>query len=61
MKPSEECKMNGLDGLNEFAELSGKSKQTLINWHKDKKFLFDNALSKAIAKKHDMQFIKQGE
>jgi hypothetical protein len=61
MKPSEECKMAGLKGMLELTELSGVSKETLTNWHKKSKFLFDNALAKAIAKKHDMQFIKQGD
>lgn len=33
MKPSEECKIAGLDSLNELTVLSGKSRQTLTNWH----------------------------
>ena len=51
MKPSEECKLAGLDSLNELAALSGKSKNTLINWHKKSKALFDVALMRASEKK----------
>lgn len=61
MKPSEECKLMGLMGLRELSKLSGKSAQTLINWHAKSKFLFDSELKKAVTKKHDMDFIKQVE
>lgn len=53
MKPSEECKFHGLKGLGEFSQLSGKSCQTLINWHKNSKFLFDSYLLKALIKKDE--------
>lgn len=47
MKPSEECKLYGLKGLRELSQLSGKSCQTLINWYKNSKFLFEFELKKA--------------
>lgn len=51
MKPSEECKMAGLDNLKELSALSGKSKETLNNWHKKSKPLFDATLKRAVDKK----------
>lgn len=40
MKPSEQCKKVGLKNLNELAEGTGESVQTLNNWSKQKPKLF---------------------
>lgn len=37
MTPSERCKQAGLSGLNELAEITGQSVQTLNNWAKSDK------------------------
>lgn len=37
MTPSERCKQAGLSGLQELAEITGQSAQTLINWSKSEK------------------------
>ena len=34
--PSQYCKANGLRGITHLAELTGESRQTLINWHKNR-------------------------
>lgn len=40
MRPSDRCKQVGLKSLNELAELTGESVQTLNNWSKNKPQLF---------------------
>lgn len=40
MTPSQQCKAAGLIGLAELSNLTGISRQTLINWHKSKPKLF---------------------
>lgn len=55
MKPSEECKMAGLSSLKELAALSGKSKETLVNWHKKNKPLFDATLRRCVDRKRDYE------
>ena len=40
MKPSEQCKAAGLDGLYELVKITGVSQRTLINWHKNRPKLF---------------------
>jgi hypothetical protein len=37
MTASERCKQAGLSGLQELAEITGQSVQTLINWSKSEK------------------------
>ncbi len=46
-KPSELCKAAGLKSLNELAEITGESVQTLNNWHKKKPRRFDLILAGA--------------
>tara|TARA_R110002020_G_scaffold375633_1_gene586846 strand:- start:55 stop:246 length:192 start_codon:yes stop_codon:yes gene_type:complete len=41
MAPSEQCKQAGLESLAELQRVTGESKQTLINWHKNKPILFE--------------------
>ena len=48
IKPSELCKAAGLKSLNELAEITGESVQTLNNWHKNKPRLFHAVLMGAI-------------
>lgn len=38
--PSEQCKVAGLKSLAELVLFSDESKQTLINWHKNKRTVF---------------------
>lgn len=40
MTPSQQCKLAGLDSLNQVCELTGQSAQTLSNWAKNKPELF---------------------
>ena len=40
MKPSEQCKASGLKNLEELAAITEQSRQTLINWHREKPVLF---------------------
>ena len=49
MKPSEKCKAAGLKSLAELCEKTGVSKETLINWHKNKPKLFDIVIKGAIS------------
>ena len=51
MKPSDQAKMEGLDSLQEFAKLSGRTTNTLINWHTKKPELFNAVLKAAVLKK----------
>ena len=56
MKPSERAKQAGLDSLEELAEMTGQSVQTLNNWSKNKPKLFDVVLAGAVQiKRHDLQ------
>ena len=48
MKPSEQCKEVGLSSLNQLAEITGESVQTLNNWHKNKPKLFKAVLAGAV-------------
>lgn len=54
MKPSEEAKAAGFKNLKEFSEYAGQTTETLRNWHKDKRQLFDVVLAGAIQKKKEM-------
>lgn len=47
LKPSRQCEDAGLDSLAELARISLVSKQTLINWHKNKPILFRVVLAGA--------------
>lgn len=38
---SQVCKKNGLTSLKQVSEMTHQSPQTLINWHKNKRYLFD--------------------
>ena len=48
-KPSELCKEAGLSSLNQLAEITGESVQTLNNWHKNKPKLFKVVIAGAVA------------
>ncbi|WP_221794631.1 hypothetical protein [Oceanobacter mangrovi] len=48
MTPSEQCKAAGLTGLAELVRTTGESKQTLINWHRNKPQLFKIVVSGAL-------------
>jgi hypothetical protein len=50
-KPSEKCKAAGLKSLNELAEITGESVQTLNNWYKNKPQLFKVVLAGAVSLK----------
>ena len=41
MKPSEQCKAAGLKSLVQLSRLTGESRQTLINWHRDRPIRFE--------------------
>jgi transcriptional regulator with XRE-family HTH domain len=41
MTPSETAKKHGLKSLEELARLTGESRQTLINWHRNKPLRFE--------------------
>lgn len=56
MKPSEKCKQAGLKSLNELAEISGESVQTLNNWFKYKPAVFDLVLRGAVMKRQSTVF-----
>lgn len=49
MSPSQACRDAGLKSLNELAEMTHQSAQTLINWHKHKPELFRIVLAGAAA------------
>lgn len=51
MKPSNLCKRYGLESLQELANLTGQSVQTLNNWSKNKPELFKIIIFGSIAKK----------
>lgn len=50
MKASEKAKNVGLRSLNQVAEMTGQSIQTLINWNKNKTELFDVVLLGCVEK-----------
>ena len=45
MTASQQAKSIGLKNLDRVTELTGVSKQTLINWYKNKRALFDVVLA----------------
>ena len=47
--------MAGLSSLKELAALSGKSKETFVNWHKKNKPLFDATLRRCVDRKRDYE------
>ena len=51
MKPSELCKASGLKSLKELSEITGESPQTLNNWFKYKRKVFNLVLTGAVAEK----------
>lgn len=51
MKPSNLCKIYGLESLQELANITGQSVQTLNNWSKNKPELFKIIIFGSIAKK----------
>jgi len=51
IKPSDQCKIAGLDSLKELVELSGRRKDTIIRWSRDKPELFNAVLKAAVLKK----------
>lgn len=48
MKPSEKVKLAGLKSLAELSEISNTSTQTLRNWYKNKPFVFQAVLNRAV-------------
>jgi len=44
LKPSERCKELGLNGLTQMSEMTSQSVQTLNNWFKHKRELFEIVL-----------------
>ena len=55
-KPSELCKINGLDSLAELAKITGKSQSTLINWSKSQPTLFYIVILGAAAYKSESEW-----
>ena len=55
-KPSELCKINGLDSLTELAKITGKSQRTLINWSKSQPALFYIVILGAAAYKSESEW-----
>lgn len=53
--PSEQCKKAGLNSLAELVLITSESKQTLINWHKNKPILFRLVLLGAVKSKEITQ------
>ena len=51
MKPSEKAKAAGMKSLDELAEISEESVQTLNNWFKKKPRRFELILKGAVAEK----------
>ena len=49
--PSDQCKAAGLNSLAELVLITSESKQTLINWHKNKPILFKLVLLGAVTSK----------
>lgn len=47
LTPSEQCKSAGIKSLNQLSEITSVSRQTLINWHRDKPQLFTVVVSGA--------------
>jgi len=52
LSPSQIAKQSGLKSLHEVSQLTGVSEQTLINWHKNKKDLFNVVVDGAANKKN---------
>ena len=55
-KPSELCKIKGLDSLAELAKITGKSQRTLINWSKSQPTLFYIVILGAAAYKSEAEW-----
>ena len=53
MKPSEKCKAAGLKSLAELCEITKQSKETLINWNRNKPELFKAVLTGAAVMKNE--------
>ena len=51
LKPSEVVKMAGLKSLQELADMTGESVQTLNNWYKNNPLRFELILKGAVVKK----------
>lgn len=51
MTPSQQCKGAGLKSLAELVLITKESKQTLINWHKNKPVLFHLVVLGAVQQK----------
>lgn len=49
MTPSEQCKAAGLNSLAELVRLTGESKESLINWHRDRPRRFELMLKGVIS------------
>ncbi|WP_157575822.1 MULTISPECIES: hypothetical protein [unclassified Pseudoalteromonas] len=50
MTASQQAKKAGLSGLKEVEDKTGVSKQTLINWHKNKPQLFKVVIDGCVVK-----------
>lgn len=61
MKPHEQAKAAGLKNLNELAELTGESIQTLNNWSKNKPKFFELVIAGAVSiKTKNESLLEQG-
>jgi AcrR family transcriptional regulator len=49
--PSQTAKAAGLRSLKEVTRITGTSAQTLINWHRSKRELFDTVVAGCVAKR----------
>ena len=57
MTPSLKCKAAGLKSLNELAEISHQSPQTLSNWYKHKPELFEVVLAGSVVIKSEIKWV----
>lgn len=58
MTPSQQCKQAGLKSLAELCEITGRSRQTLTNWHRHYPKLFAVVVAGACASTSSTQSVK---
>lgn len=61
MTPSQQAKSVGLKSLTQVSQLTGQSLNTLTNWHRDKKDLFDIVLLGCVDKNSRLAKLNSGE
>lgn len=49
MTPSQQAKEAGLKSLSQVSEMTGQSRQTLVNWHNNKPELFAVVLAGCVS------------